>query len=71
MSIREIAQDHGVPAHKGGRVRYTSARHGPHLGTIIGADRKRLAVWFDGDTRGACAVRPTDPRLEYLPEASS
>lgn len=67
MSIDYIRSYYGVPARKGGRVRYTGDR-GPNAtpreGTITGASGAHLTIRMDGDS----FAQPYHPtwELQYL-----
>jgi hypothetical protein len=65
MSIDYIRSYYGVPAHPGGRVRYTGGRH-PMDGTIDGAEGAHLMIRLDGQQH-AMPYHPTW-KIEYLPE---
>lgn len=62
-----IRKSYGVPAKRGGRVRYLSAG-GPVLGTIRGTRHGRLLVQLDGD-KTSLPFHPTW-NLEYLEAAN-
>lgn len=61
-----IRQYYGVPAKRGGRVRYTGGLHGsePRLGTIKSARGGYLKIQLDGD-KFVSTFHPTW-KLEYL-----
>lgn len=63
MSMEWISKNYGVPAQRGGRVRYTGGKE-PRLGTIVSASGGHLNIRLDGQT----AVQPYHPtwELEYL-----
>lgn len=67
MTLDYIRQSYGVPAMKGGRVRYTGDRNGPRLGTITGASGAHVTIRLDGD-KHANPFHPTW-ELEYLGDA--
>lgn len=60
MSLKYIRDHYGVPAKRGGRVRY----NGKIEGTITGSDGARLRVRMDGD-RFSLKYYPTWD-MEYL-----
>lgn len=64
MSLAYIRDTYGVPAKRGGRVRYTGGSK-PMLGTITGATGGHLDIRLD-DVRYATPFHPTW-ELEYLP----
>ncbi len=64
MSMQWVRDAYGVPAKRGGRVRYTGDKT-PRLGTITAADHG-LRIRLDGDKR-SLPFHPTW-ELEYLPE---
>lgn len=68
MSIEYIRKTYGVPAKRGGRVRYTGAKE-PQLGTIVATDGAYLKIRLDGK-KHALPYHPTW-ELEYLPEGAS
>lgn len=63
MSMANIRKSRGVPAKRGGRVRYTGGKS-PRLGTITSSNVGYLMIKLDGD-RWARAFHPTW-ELEYL-----
>jgi hypothetical protein len=67
MSLAYIRRAYGVPAKRGGRVRYTGEGR-DEFGTIIGASGAHLSVRLDGLRHG----RPYHPtwQIEYLPEVA-
>lgn len=67
MSMKQIRDQYGVPARRGGRVIYNSAA-GPRPGTITGASGPHIRIRLDGDA----VSMPFHPtwKLEYL-EAQS
>ncbi|MET8648510.1 hypothetical protein [Nocardia aurea] len=67
MSMQYVRDYYGVPAKRGGRVRYTGDKE-PRLGTIASARHGGLRIRLDGDKR-AMPFHPTW-ELEYL-EAKS
>ncbi|MEV0367544.1 hypothetical protein [Nocardia fusca] len=64
MSMQYVRWYYGVPAKRGGRVRYTGEGE-PRLGTITSADH-RLRIRLDGE-KHTRIFHPTW-ELEYLPE---
>lgn len=66
MGLEYIRAAYGVPAKRGGRVRYDWAVRGPCEGRITGGSYL-LSVRFDGDGR-TYQFHPTDNRLMYLPD---
>ncbi len=67
MSLGYIRQTYGVPAQRGGRVKYTgdcTRRGNPRFGTITGAQGAHLRIRMDGDA----FAQPYHPtwELEYL-----
>ena len=69
MSLEYIRRTYGVPAKRGGRVRYTGSEHakGPQDGTITGTRGGRLRIRLDGDSY-SLPFHPTW-KLEYLTES--
>jgi len=65
MSMDYIRNYYGVPAQRGGRVRYTGGRH-PQLGTITGSEGQYLTIQLDGQ-RHSMPYHPTW-EIEYLPQ---
>lgn len=63
MSLAYVRKAYGVPAKRGGRVRYTGCGR-EELGTIIGASGGHLKVRLDG-VRHGMPFHPTW-KLEYL-----
>lgn len=63
MSMKYIRDTYGVPAKRGGRVRYNSAG-GPKLGTITGTTGPHIRILLDGD-KVSMPFHPTW-KLEYL-----
>ncbi len=63
-----VRDSYGVPAKRGGRVRYTGDRS-PQLGTITGTCHGSLRIRLDGEKRSV----PFHPawELEYLPEEAN
>ena len=58
-----IRKRYGVPAKRGGRIRY----YGCDIGTIVAAQHGRLRVRFDGQQRIA-RLHPTwEVEYEYMP----
>ncbi len=68
MSMQWVRSHYGVPAKRGGRVRYTGDRD-PQLGTITGTRHGSLRIRLDGE-RHSMPFHPTW-ELEYLPNSSS
>lgn len=66
MSLRYIRAYYGVPAKRGGRVRYAWIDRASSEGRITGGSYL-LSVRFDGDGR-TYQFHPTDNRLMYLPD---
>jgi hypothetical protein len=66
-SLAYIREHYNVPAHLGGRVRYTW--RGDRLGTIVGTSGARLLVRLDGD-RDWAPYHPTW-EIEYLTDAEA
>lgn len=65
MSLQYIREHYGVPAKRGGRVKYTgSSRRGPEFGTITGANGAHVRIRIDGE-KLAGNYHPTYA-LEYL-----
>lgn len=67
MTMQWIRDHYGVPAKRGGRVRYSPCEGSadkPRLGTITGAASPHLRVRLDGD-RHSLPFHPTW-QLEYL-----
>jgi hypothetical protein len=64
--MRRIREAYGVPARRGGRVRYRNFGH-PVEGTITGSDRTQMWIYvrLDGHTKTQ-TFHPTWD-LEYLP----
>lgn len=49
MSLQYIREYYGVPAKRGGRVKYTgSSRRGPEFGTIVGSKGAHVRIRIDG-----------------------
>lgn len=67
MSLDCIRHHYGVPAKKGGRVRYTNGR--VREGTITGARGAHLTIRMDGDS----FAQPYHPTwdLQYLQPAGT
>lgn len=66
MSMDYIRKTYGVPARRGGKVRFRPTDGGvPCLGVIVGSRSAHLRVKFDG-MRHSMSVHPTW-QLEYLP----
>lgn len=70
MSMQYIRDYYGVPAKRGGRVRYTPCEGStdrPHLRTIVSARGQYLRVQLDGDSQ----IGIYHPRwqIEYLDPA--
>jgi len=65
MTLAYVRKAYGVPAKRGGRVRYTGCGR-EELGTIIGASGGHLKVRLDG-VRHGMPFHPTW-KIEYLPE---
>lgn len=63
MSLSYVRKAYGVPAKKGGRVRYTGEGR-DEFGTIIGASGPHLKVRLDG-VRHGMPFHPTW-EIEYL-----
>lgn len=71
MNMQWIRDHYGVPAKRGGRVRYTpceGSKDRPQLGTITSAVDQYLRVRLDGE-RHAGRYHPTW-QIEYLDEVS-
>lgn len=51
MSMDYIRKTYGVPAKRGGTVRYTPPLHDPRKGTIVGSRDAYLRVRLDGEKR--------------------
>lgn len=64
MSMKYIRDYYGVPAKRGGRVRFAGGDNGPTTGTIASSRGSALCVVFDGNSRSSL-VHPTW-ELEYL-----
>lgn len=64
MSLEYIRDHYGVPARRGGRIRYTGLAW-PAVGTIVAARGQYLRVRFDGDSE-IHTLHPTW-KVEYLP----
>lgn len=65
MSMDSIRKRYGVPARRGGRVRYMVRAGVYREGRITSADGDRLVIVIDGDKRGH-RYHPTW-HMEYLP----
>lgn len=65
MSLSYIRKVYGVPAKRGGRVRYTGGIH-PSEGRILGADGPHLRIRMDGSLT-VLKYHPTW-KIEYLTE---
>jgi hypothetical protein len=61
MSMKHIRDTYGVPAKRGGRIRF----EGRDIGTIVAARHGRLRIRFEGQKRIAF-LHPTW-EVEYLP----
>jgi hypothetical protein len=64
MSMDYIRRTYGVPAKRGGRVRYTGSKHADQLGTIVASRGCYLRIRLDGK-KHAGNYHPTWA-LEYL-----
>jgi hypothetical protein len=64
MSMKYIRDHYGVPAKRGGRVRFTGGSNGPITGTITSSHGPHLRILFDGD-KHSLPVHPTW-EIEYL-----
>ena len=73
MGMKQIRRMWGVPAKRGGRVRYTGGGfhgiHGPRMGTIRSVKNGYLMIQLDGDAW----TKPFHPTwaLEYLDKTKS
>jgi hypothetical protein len=67
VSMQWVRDSYGVPAKRGGRVRYTGEKV-PRLGTITGTRGPYLRIRLDGDKR-SMPFHPTW-ELEYLGSAA-
>lgn len=67
MSMQYIRDKYGVPAKRGGLVRYTGSPDRAYDGTIVGSRGAHLRIRFDGAPMGADIVsaQPTW-KIEYL-----
>ena len=50
MSMQSIRDRYGVPAKRGGRIRYTGGKR-PRMGTIVSAHGHYLTIQLDGARR--------------------
>lgn len=70
MTMDYIRRTYGVPAQRGGRVRYTDSKRRTHEGTIISARNGRLRIRMDRGEYWTDAKRVAEfhPKwcLEYL-----
>jgi hypothetical protein len=67
MSLEYVRRARGVPAKRGGRVRYTHPSP-PREGTITGAHGGYLRIRLDGDKHSG--IHHPTWELEYLDEVS-
>lgn len=68
MSMEQIRRQYGVPAKRGGRVRFSPGVGTPPVeGTIKGSHYGRLRVLLDGSKRTAI-FHPTWALLYLIPE---
>jgi hypothetical protein len=65
VSMKWVRDNYGVPAKRGGRVRYTGDGK-PRYGTITASRHGSLRIRLDGD-KHPMPFHPTW-ELEYLPE---
>lgn len=66
MSLPYIRKTYGVPAKRGGRIRFTPyGKESARVGTITGSINAHLRVRFDGEKKSSY-LHP-DFGVEYLP----